>query len=1713
MKRILLSLLLALTGAGAINAVPAMSDGHILTALWKQYQDASKADLPQKEASILEQIKTEAAQKRLPVDFWDAATQYVYTVQRRDWKQRDALRTGLAREVKDFNEPIVTFLWMLDWNGNGSDQLWKYLKENPLKGNNPALHRGVDSYLNGALAGFIDSDNEWAHWRLLQSRYSDDIISALEEMVKGKYPQEGALKYYLLSRKYNTSQERSQKRAALEEIADAYPGTALSLFPEGDILQMDMYDLETNKSSKSADYEDLYDKCKDFEARRAAFKGDEKNIAEKYSSVKSLSERLTARDLDIRMDKEYVTVLFRNLSQASVRLYLGKEVVSAWNAQNPRNSFYIHDTLRLDLPVLKDGSYKAEAVNGKVSTQANFEKYTLSIASRTDAGGRKVFVADYESGKPLAKATLLLLKGDTEVARSAMALSGFTKIPSAFEKVLKAHPKTYYTVVALDGDRRSRAVGIVRDVATHYADNSVKCNVYRDRGAYNPGDVMQFKVVLYQGDPMLKMEVVKGKKLGVKLFDSEHNLLETKQVKTGDFGSASGEFTLPAGLRNGMFSLEIQDGNKTLDWEYFRVDEFVLPTFDLSFDKRTELYLVGSDVPVSGKVISYTGHGLSGAAVRIKATRWDSTVFENEVPLEADGAFRFEVPAKDEGYYNAEVTVVDSTGETLSFSEGFYISREIDVDVRILNKEDADLTLQGDSPYYWRRSEGRYVVKGTQIKAVFQGRDSWSNPVPLTVKYVLMKNGAAAVYSGTVPSGEETVIPVKESGMYVLTSTVEATLPSGETVKESRDVKILVLLPGDETLNVPGLRLFVGGASTVDSRIETILGTSEGDAWVQATVYGKDSEVLDVRQIKVNDGTVQSIGYDYKESWPDAVRVQFFYFIHGSSVKYERQYRRSRTKLVLPLQFTSFRDKAYPGTEYTFTLKTDAGVEALAAAWDKSMDAVARNYWNVVDQRDYSVPHVEISSACGSVGEDNYFIMDYDAVAIGATKSMARMSKNTVLMEAAPVAMAEVADEEMALADDAFDSGADIPDDIPVRSEFLQALTFQPHLLSGKDGSLSFSFRTSDKLSTYYVRVYAHDPSMRNAIAEGEMVVSIPVKVALLEPRSLYEGDVWNAAITVSSAADAPVSGKIALQWDGGGAQVPVTVPAGETLTRIIPVTVSHSDASSCHSERSEESLTFTAAFIADDFSDAVRVTVPVLPAAQTLTEAHSAVLHSGQDREALLEELRSRFVNVPGSEADLKEITVLDMVKDAIPSHVEPSGNDVLSLSEAWYVGLMASRLQMSDQVGQDDLLPKILACRNSDGGFGWFEGMNSSPVITAVLLERMAKLRDRGFEVPDLTSSVKYLDANQFGDVRPVWCGWLSDAQYMHVRALYAGVPFTENAVTEARKKRLAAFKKDAKSYLTPSAKEGRGLEGQILAKARRLLTLENLLEKDGGLDLAKAWGVSLAKTKMKKSVKADVASLLEYAVEHRDGGWYYPNAVMPWRGLLESEAYAHSLLCDLLNPYSQSVADGIRLWLMLQKETQKWDTDPAFIDAVTAILDGSEAVLDTKVLALEATYEAPFKDIQAAGNGFTIERRFYLSDTELQPGDPVKVGDKIRIVYKIWNGENRSFVKVTAGREASLNPVQQLSGHIGYGFIRPLRHGFVWGFTPQGYRNVKASATEYYFDSYPEENTELSEEFYVTRAGTFQAPVTVIESLYAPHYRANSGFRTPLVSEFAE
>ena len=1746
--------------APMMNANPAPDkDGHVLTALWKQYEEASKADRPQKEAEILEKIKTEAQKQRLPADFYDAATTYVEVIRRRDWKKAQEARENLKKEVQAFNDPLVTFLWMGD-NGISSDERWAFVKDRSKvfrEGHNPYLYRGVDGLMDGVLKDYMESDYEYALWRLLGSRPnylldSDDLFKTLEAEVAGKYPAEGYLAYYAATRKGS----RALRKAALEPLVKKYAPQAVSFWPRNDLFQIEFEELNENKKTGAASYKALYDKCVAFEKERGGLKGEEARIAKGCNTAKNLSKTLTSKDVDVAVVGKKGVVTFRNLDKATLTLLQDKDKLKTWNLTNPTRSFYVKDTVKVDLPELGDGSYTLEAVNGKLSDLAWYNQHTLSLAIRRQSDGYAAYVSDYISGKPLDKARLVLRKGDKEVASETVRLDGFTLLPGKFLDVLKKNKDTYYTLSAETGSGKALRSSEELSFNSYWYEDSVGrtsdgtyCRIFRDRGAYNPGDVLQYKAVVYQGNLVDKVAVVPDKSLTVKLMDSEGNELAEQKVKTNAFGSASGSFTLPVGARNGWFELRILSGKNLLEADSFRVDEFVLPTFTLSFDPNDQLYLKGDEVKITGKVKSYSGHALSGANLAVKVTRWGNVVLEQNVQPESDGTFAIVFPAEETGYHSVEVTVTDATGEMQEFGTGVYVSDYINVSLSMQNAAEGQFVTMdekdsgGPVRYIgrrWSSGPSKSILSEDVAKVLMQVNNSDGVKIDVPVTWTLYAEDSTVVRTGKAASGEVVAIDLKgvKDGLYSLHA--EA---SERKAEDKTDLKLLKLSPDGTVLDAPVRRVFVTGPEDVPmgEKIRLTMGTADGAEYAIVTLFGQGRQVLETRKVVLKgvrgkDGSLATIELDYKDEYPDAVRLQVFYFKRGEAVTFDKEYSRSRTRLALPLKFERFTDNAFPGTKYTFTLKTDPGVEALAAVFDKSIDAIAPNAWNVVTLRQFSVPYVTVSYICGRVNGDNPYeaellLEEAPMVAYGSAAPMMKSTRSAanVMLDRAP----GMAVEE-AMTDDAMETGG--APDVTVRSKFETALTFQPHLVSDAAGNLSFTFETSDKLSTYYVQVYAHDKGMRNAFLRQEMVVSVPVKVAVVEPKFLYVGDTYEMAVSVSSNTDKPVSGQLYLyvypsgEYEGKEAvsvqRVAVTVPAGGTESHRFPVRVPDL-----------ETVGFKAVFAADDFSDAVFVPVPVKKPVQTLTEAHSAVLRAGLDRETLLAELRARFVNVPASAATLTETTLLDLVRAAIPAKVDPDGKDVLSLSEAYYSRLIASVIPGSTSSlipgltrnlldGTDDLLSKILACRNADGGFGWFEGMNSSAVITAVMLSRFAKLRDHGFEVPDLTSSVKFLDKNHFTMELPYWRGYLSDAQYMFIRSLYPNVKFEEKPVTKESKKRMEDFQKYAKSYLVPSAKDGRGLQGQIMAKARRVQTLLNLSATSDGIALAKAWGVKVAaKSKMEASLKADIASLKEYAVEHRDGGWYYPNAVMPWRGLLETEADAHALLCNLMQPYAPNISDGIRLWLMLQKESQKWDESPAFVDAITAILDGSDEILATSILSYSATYEKPFSEIKAAGNGFTIQRVFYREKTEekiyddrsgkndfvtvkeeIKPGTPVAVGDKIIAEYHIWNQENRSFVRVDAFREAALRPVEQLSGHTGWGWWR----GRGLTYAPQGYRNVKADRTEYYFDTFPEENTTISEEFFVTQAGTFTAPVITIESLYAPHYRANDAFHGVLAVE---
>ena len=1758
-------------------------DGLVLTDLWKRYTAADKADRPKEMMAVLDAIVSKAKAERLHYDFYTAASQKVVVAGNRDWKQRDEYSAWLDKEVDEYAEPIVTFHHNLSKESPASLTDFVIVNKARLQAARNGAFYGDG--LDNLWTGMVKDDYEYTLWVLSVIKRSEKAMSLLNEYVGDSYPKAAYLEYRrMVDKDYKRNDDgRAERIAAARLFAEKYAGRAMSLYGKAIVLRGQFDSLSGISESSAAlreaqrpavsvaepveaTYKILYRDCKSAEKERLSYsKGIDKEIAGKMNDFKLLMESLDRKEIEISFEKDVAVLTLRNLSKADVEFVRdtknAKPLIRK-TVNNPKKSFYVQDTVKVELPKCDDGDYIFTARNGKVASKAKWTKKTLSVAVRKDSEKMRFFVADYLTGEPVEKVDLELLRSGKTVALAkdvALCKDGFTPLPEVVVDSLKDGAASYLVASYCDKD------GILHKTEEHYiygnsvyssdqdGDSGTFCEIFTDKSAYNPGEKVEFKAVLYKGDMSRGLHTFEaGAKVKAEFVNAEGNVDGSKDLTTNEYGSVAGSFDIPSGGRNGSFYVKIVSGDVNAS-KGIVVDEFILPTYDLAFDKTDSLFIAGDTVEVTGKVSSFSGHPLSSASVSYSVKRHGKTYASGKLLLDADGSFkiRFGTDANDDfGFFGVTVKVTDATGETKEFSRVVSALKHFSLAVDVANASKGDINPSDDA---WLGTP--FMISGEKAVVSFGVKDLRGNVVksPVEVKYSLSDDSGKRLASGKTMSGKTEELALPAAGMYVLKVNAEIVREDGRKVTAQTKLMILRVDDSATVLDAKVKNIFklVGDCSdgilNTGEDIKVQFGVGEGSVWAVVELFGDKRQLLEHKMIhldgKVGEpGSLTEIVYNYKEEYPDAVRLMVFYFRDGRRCLFNQEFRRERKTLDLPLAFSSFTDKALPGTEYSLTLKSIPGVEAVATVFDKSSEVISANDWTSVRLAWSGAEDVYIS--CSTGGVRGWMSYD-DEMFIGASPRNVRFrgfGRSNAAARVAPMAdsaeglVLEDAVPSMMMAKRESVDDVDLQD-VPARSDFSSTLAFEPFLRSDADGNIFMKFRTSDKLSTFAVQVWAHTQEMLNACVRKEMVVTVPVKVSVAEPKYLYKGDRFVLHATVSNGSDKDVSGVAALQAysskDYEGAKPfatsskKVTIPSGGSVEVAFDV-----------NPREYDELGLKVVF-ADDtktFSDGVFVSLPVYEAKQTLKESHSAVLLAGADKAELIKRLASEFIGTTSRGAEIKEVDVRQMILDAVPSRIEPDGKDVLSLTKALYVRKVAASLdsEVKAEMPDEALVEKIKACLNAGGGFGWFEGMRPSPVVTAVVLERLAKMRDAGLDYGglDLTETVKWLDRNQFlrGAATPRWCGWLSMEQYAYVRSLYSSVPFDVSPQTKNDKSEYARnfkeFRKSVKDYLVPSVKDGRGLNGQILSKARRIKTLANLISNDGGLALVSAWGLKFSTgSKINRSIAADLRSLLEYAVQHPDGGWYYPNAVMPFRGLLESEAYAHSMLCDLLSSpvaefvvrqgsptievTAKQIADGIRLWLMLQKETQKWDEDPAFVDALNSVLAGPAEILATKVVSLTKTYSTPFSKVKAAGNGFSIERHFYkevrgedgkTGRLEIFPGMKVSVGDKIIAEYRIWSQENRSFVKLTAPREAAFRPVNQLSGAYGW-WLRPLTVNGIWSVTPQGYRDVKTDRTEYWFDVYPEDKTTVSEDFYVTQEGIFTAPVVTIESLYAPHYRANA------------
>jgi uncharacterized protein YfaS (alpha-2-macroglobulin family) len=533
--------------------------------------------------------------------------------------------------------------------------------------------------------------------------------------------------------------------AGLQQLADAFAGK--SIVADAWVL-LGQYHEEKDSLVAASEYYNkaitLYPKS------QGAY-----NAAILIKQVKQQELSITVENV-YAADKPMLALLnYRNVAKAQVLLY--KLTVAQLGQLNKLHKGYDYDDVRptkevlkylnvlkpsqaqtLDLPNTQD--YRKHSAEFKMNSQTygnylllvkqlngekplaqlvQFKVTNLAYVARQNPDGRRELqVVDRQTGKPLAgvQATVTFEEGSGNKPQKVKLRGNsnsegrylFDPGNSNFNVELK-----YGSDVFADKDRY--VSGLLAHTSTTEA--ITQSIIFTDRQLYRPRQTVYFKVLQMQKQQQVT-SIVPGANVKVSFKDANGKVLNTVDLKTNEFGTASGTFIIPQSVLGGRMSIVTGYSNT-----FIQVEEYKHPTFTAQFEPVTESYRLNDSVKVQGTVKAFSGYGLSQARVayqielNYETEKPEDDIIErgnsiaqqvetDTVITDNEGRFIIRFKATDNQMsfpatynYSINAAITDASGETHTVNQTVKVSTnplhlDVLVPARLLSKDDADFKIK-----------------------------------------------------------------------------------------------------------------------------------------------------------------------------------------------------------------------------------------------------------------------------------------------------------------------------------------------------------------------------------------------------------------------------------------------------------------------------------------------------------------------------------------------------------------------------------------------------------------------------------------------------------------------------------------------------------------------------------------------------------------------------------------------------------------------------------------------------------------------------------------------------------------------------------------------------------------------------------------------------------------------------------------------------------
>ena len=222
--------------------------------------------------------------------------------------------------------------------------------------------------------------------------------------------------------------------------------------------------------------------------------------------------------------------------------------------------------------------------------------------------------------------------------------------------------------------------------------NRQSVTLFTDRSIYRPGHIVRFKGIAHQSFMQRDdYRVMNDRKISIELRDANYQQVATQVFTPNEFGSFSGQFTLPSNVLTGRMTLKAKSPSGRA---YIRVEEYKRPKFEVKLNKPLTQYRLDDTVVIKGEAKTYSGISVANSKVKYRVLRstrmpwwwrWGNPhagsreIAFGELKTDDKGSFSIEFVAEPDRQvapetkptfnYEVQVDVVDQTGETRSGSE------------------------------------------------------------------------------------------------------------------------------------------------------------------------------------------------------------------------------------------------------------------------------------------------------------------------------------------------------------------------------------------------------------------------------------------------------------------------------------------------------------------------------------------------------------------------------------------------------------------------------------------------------------------------------------------------------------------------------------------------------------------------------------------------------------------------------------------------------------------------------------------------------------------------------------------------------------------------------------------------------------------------------------------------------------------------------------